>query len=178
MPGKTVVGKSSQPAARQTLPKPGPSAEEEQDHQQTVASGGRGALFNETAAEEGFDMPLGTFRAYLTGAERSVALPKVAVKIEYEITQNEDEELNGKKLVGWYNFFDKNGAPQRGIGFWKKDCGLLERESPTLDENDEELEGLDPFLRELTDERPLCVVIVKKNGQGYINLFLQGLAAD
>jgi hypothetical protein len=168
MPKGTTLGKPGSTATK-TLPKPGPSAKEEQQE----APAGRSGLFNQTPPEEGFQMPLGTFRAYFLGGDRKVDGKKLSIRVEYEVTQHDEHE--GKKLSTWYNFFDEDGTPMRGIGFFKKDMALLGKEIPVCES--EELEELDDFLRELSDERPLCVVNVKEN-KGYQNLYLQGLAAE
>lgn len=159
------------PTATKPLPQAGPSEQEQQDHE----AGGKSnaALFNQAPPEEGFDMPLGQFRAYLVSAERRQTGKKISVLVGYEVTDHEEHE--GRKLSTWYNFIDENGAPMRGIGFFKKDLGLIGRECPVLEEED--LSDIDPFLRELTDERPLCVVRVAEN-KGFKNLYLQGLAPD
>lgn len=164
MPAKQTVGQTKQ---TKPLPKAGPETEEQQQPQ-AGAGVSKADLFNDTAPEEGFQAPLGQHMVILVGAEWKVDGEKESIEITYEIEDSADDENIGKEVKTWYNLFDKDGKPQRGAGFWKRDLELMGREPIAY-------EDLEDGLRLLADERLHCIINVKKNKEGYTNVFFSGL---
>lgn len=166
MPVKSNVG--AQRTTRQ-LPASGPApGTEEEPLQGSVAGGGarsKADAFNDAAPESGFNIPAGQYIAHLTGAVKETEGEKESVKFSYEIAEGEHES---KGLAAWYNLFDKDGKPMRGMGFFKRDVELLGQEEIPYEE-------LDDRLEDLASERLLCNISVKHNGQ-FVNVYLQGLA--
>lgn len=162
VPKKTPLSRPAQPP-RPTTQQPGPEVDEQEEEQQRPAS--RAAAFNDTAPESGINLPVGNYTAHMIGAQREVEGKKEAVKVTYEVYEGEQQ---GETVPAWYNLFDKDGNKQRGIGFLKRDFGILGQ--PELD-----YETLDDQLETLQSERPLCNITVKKNQQ-WTNIYLQGLA--
>lgn len=166
MPIKQPIGKT---ATARTLPKPGPTRVQEDEGVETTTVEGavsKEDAFDNAEPETGFGGPVGNFAAHLVkcGVDRTKS-PKESVRFDYEIAEGDDE---GKAVVAWYNLFDKDGQPMRGIGFFKRDMEILGQPSFKLAEIDEVLQALEA-------ERPLCNITGKQNGQFY-NIYLQGLA--
>lgn len=145
--------------------RPGPAPDEQEEGQGQSAPQSRADAFNNMQPEAGINLPPGQYTAHLVDASKEIDGQKEAVKITYEIY---DGEHQGETVPAWYNLFDKEGNSQRGIGFIKRDFGLLGQ--PELD-----YDNLEEQLQNLANERPLCNLTVKKNGQ-WTNIYLQGLA--
>jgi len=157
------VGSVRQPAS--ALPKPGPAKEEKETTSfEQPQEADRASLFDESKPESGFGVPPGDYVAILAAASHEKDGQKESIKFGYEIAEGESE---GKNLNAWYNLFDTEGKPQRGMGFFKRDMEVLGQAVPTYDE-------LEDGLRALADERLRVIVTVKQNGQ-WTNLFLKGL---
>jgi hypothetical protein len=156
------------PTTTKPLPgRPGPSEDEQQEQQPQRQARSKAEMFNNAEPESGFNVPLGPYVAHLVDAqhEKDDTNEKESVKMSYEVAEGEQE---GKTINAWYNLFDKDGNPQRGSGFLKRDMALMG--GPELD-----YDQLQSQLDELTAERPLCNLLVKDN-KGYTHGFCQGLA--
>jgi hypothetical protein len=170
MPAKTPIGKPApRPASTsRTLPKPGPTPvqQEEDEQQETGEVQSKEDAFDNAEPEVGFGIPNGGYRAHLVKCvvDRQ-AMPKESVMFGYEIAEGDFE---GKQINSWYNLFDKEGKAMKGIGYFKRDCEVLGQPSFKLAEIDEAMQNLE-------QERLLCNINVKQNGQ-WTNVFLQGLA--
>lgn len=168
MPIKQPIGNKTQTQTKRTLPNPGPTRVQEEEEVETSTTGAisKEDAFNNAEPEAGFGGPVGNFPAHLVkcGVDRSKA-PKESVRFDYEIAEGDEE---GKAVVAWYNLFDKDGQPMKGIGYFKRDMEILGVPSFTLEQIDEVLQNLEA-------ERPLCNITGKQNGQFY-NVYLQGLA--
>jgi hypothetical protein len=163
--GKRTVGGSK------PLPPSGPAGDE-QEEPQTRRASSKADAFNSQASATGMSVPVGNYVGHIVAAKRTVEdepSQKEFIKIDYEVAEGEHE---GKVVPAWYNLFNKEGVPQRGGEFFKRDVVTLgvreEGKEPTYEE-------IDQVLEEIADARPLCNFTCKLNN-GYYNIFLQGLA--
>lgn len=167
MPIKQTIAKKPAPASTaRTLPKPGPSQIPEDENENTGGAISKEDAFDNAEPESGFSIPNGNYIANLVGAklDRSAA-PKESVVFDYEIKEGEAE---GKTIKAWYNLFDKDGQPMKGMGFFKRDMEVLGQPSFKYAEIEE-------ALQQLESERVEVNINVKQNGQ-WTNVYLQGLA--
>lgn len=163
MPTKPIQRPTPRPLPR----KAGPEAEQEHEQDRRPPARSKADMFNNAEPETGFSVPLGPYVAHLVEAthDKDDTTEKESVCFSYEVAEGEQE---GKTIKAWYNLFDKDGNPQRGAGFLKRDMELMGGPELVYDE-------LSDQLASLVQERPLCNLLVKDN-KGYTNVFFQGLA--
>lgn len=125
------------------------------------------SMFQETAPEEagGFALiDVGTYEAELADCKLDMTKSPERLTIEYHIT---DGEYQGRKLWGNYNL------EGRGIGFLKKDLGILGLDSS-------EVGSPEDIATLIWDAMPVPVVIyvAQKEWQGkmYNNVYLNGIS--
>ena len=183
MPAKSTITK---PAAQsKTIPKPGPAADEQAETTQATAGGtSRADLFNDAAAAGGFSFKPGQYIVLLTGVSLLTDGEKMSVQFDFECTGDNDPEDEGKTLRSWYNFFDEEGTPMQGMGFFKRDVAVLGKDAAEFIDafrnseaaSDPDWTEFKEVLAELGDERLECIVDVKEK-KGFTNVYLKGLRA-
>lgn len=127
------------------------------------------SLFDETDMSEASNLlSEGEHEVRLNSIEISEKPGKgAAAFMEVESIDGDEEGKKGRQM---YKLTDEDGAKQVGMAYLKRDLALLGYE-------DVSGEDLVSTLEELTNEQPMLIVNVKKNGQ-YTNIYIQGLAEN